>query len=430
MCSDTMKYAFAALLVSVLLSSCASRRAVMAVDEGTGAGLEIVRDICDAPEPAGEKVRIDDGKGDSGIMNAVRDELTGEMVATDVIEASRVVARFRHAAERNGRLNIEFDIIVPSEIIDSRWKLGFYPAMDVLGETVLLDPVFVTGNGYRDSQMRGYRRYRAFVDSIIADSTVFIRKNVLEMFLRRYFPETYKMKTDSSFVSEMNAENMFGVSVREAVDHYRRHGSWKRNERKKSEAEERFRKFVHDPIRTDGVRLDTVMSGSDGDLVYRYVQDVVFRPGMRKIEVAMDGKLFEDGRVIRELAAPEEIVFYVSSLSTLADMSVCRDSSYAAGVEAIIYTDYKTALKILRPYNDYNTALALVLSGYDDAALECLVNLEEHSARSQYLAAMLYSRKGMHDRAKELFDRSVEMDRALRYRANLDPEMYEIIKHQ
>lgn len=219
-----LKYIAASLLAAVLLTSCAARRKMMAIEDGTGAEMEIVQESLEDVEPEEVAAKIDDGRGDSRIMNAVRDELTGEMVATEVIRASRVVARFRHAAERNGRLNIEFDIIVPSAIIGPKWKLGFYPEMSVLGETVGLEPVFVTGTGYRDSQMRGYRRYQAFVDSIISDSTVFIRKNVLEMFLRRYFPETYRMRTDSSFVSEMNAENMFGVSVRDAVDHYRRHG--------------------------------------------------------------------------------------------------------------------------------------------------------------------------------------------------------------
>ena len=43
------------------------------------------------------------------IMNAIRDSETGEMVATDVINASRVVARFRNVAERGGKVSISFD---------------------------------------------------------------------------------------------------------------------------------------------------------------------------------------------------------------------------------------------------------------------------------------------------------------------------------
>ena len=44
------------------------------------------------------------------IMNAIKDTETGEMVATDVINASRVVARFRNVAERAGYVSISFDV--------------------------------------------------------------------------------------------------------------------------------------------------------------------------------------------------------------------------------------------------------------------------------------------------------------------------------
>ena len=57
------------------------------------------------------------------IMNAIRDDETGEMVATDIINASRVVARFRNVAERAGYVSIGFDLIVPEEMYDSKWQL-------------------------------------------------------------------------------------------------------------------------------------------------------------------------------------------------------------------------------------------------------------------------------------------------------------------
>ena len=50
------------------------------------------------------------------IMNAVRDE-DGNMVATDVIEAASVTARFRNVAERGGKVNIEFAVTVPQDMM-------------------------------------------------------------------------------------------------------------------------------------------------------------------------------------------------------------------------------------------------------------------------------------------------------------------------
>ena len=108
------------------------------------------------------------------IMNAIKDTETGEMVATDVIRPSSVTARFRNVAERGGYVSIGFDVTVPQQMRDSRWKLRIDPQMRIADETETLEPVFITGSRYRKEQMRGYERYRAFLASIIRDSTEFV----------------------------------------------------------------------------------------------------------------------------------------------------------------------------------------------------------------------------------------------------------------
>ena len=311
-----------------LAVSCVSGRTVSGIREGE------VRPDLSVPEDIGfeeererlvQQIKVDSMAADSGggplIMNAIKDEETGEMVATDVITESRVVARFRNVAERFGRVSIEFDITVPEELLSSSWKLELLPLMKIMGDSTMLDPVCITGRKYRDEQMRGYRRYERFLQSIITDSTDFIRLRQLEIFIMRHFPDTYAMKNDTSFVPDPVAESIFGVSQREALEHYTRHHLFDRNERRKAGRAMMFRRFIKDPLVSDGIRLDTVISDMAGGLIYRYVQQVESRPGLRKIEVALDGCLYEDGEVICTVGRPEDIVFYVSSLSTLADMS-------------------------------------------------------------------------------------------------------------
>ena len=66
------------------------------------------------------EIKIDSIRSDLSdgpvIMNAIRDSETGEMVATDIISASKVVARFRNVAERAGYVTIGFDVSVPAEM--------------------------------------------------------------------------------------------------------------------------------------------------------------------------------------------------------------------------------------------------------------------------------------------------------------------------
>lgn len=550
------------------------------------------------------------------IMNAIRDTETGEMVATDVINASKVTARFRNVAERAGYVSISFDVSVPSAMSDSQWQLKILPFMSVQEDVLPLDALYITGTGYRQGQLKGYQRYKAFLASIITDTTDFIRMRQLEVFLERHYPETYAMRTDSTIIPEPKAENLFGVTQREALEHYTRHLKHQMNERRKARAGKMFERYVKDPIVTEGIRLDTVLTGSDGDFIYRYVHTFRSRPGLKKVAVSLEGRLFEKGECISELPFADKLTFYISSLSTLVDdrvkyrmtvlersvkdntkalidfrqgssavdttlgdnadelrrvvrciddvvaredleldslvivascspegpyalnrkLSASRseavrkyigdyvpvewkdslraselpenweqleklvandtiisersrksiltlmgdlsrpdvvekrismlpeyrylrekiypklrsvrfdfhmhrsgmvrdtvhtteiDSVYMSGVEALKSLDYKKAVTILRPYDDYNAALAFMSADYNHSALDVLGRLDDKDPKVCYLKAMVLSRLGQHDEALKYYDLCLAYDPYMRHRANLDPEMHLLVR--
>ena len=549
------------------------------------------------------------------IMNAIKDTETGEMVATDVIRASTVTARFRNVAERLGYVSISFDVTVPSQLSDSRWQLKLLPKMSLLDETVILEPIFITGEGYREGQLRGYERYRRFLTTIITDSTEFIREGQLDIFLRRHFPQTYAMKNDSSYVTEPQAATLFGTTQTEALQHYTMTLRKQINERRKSRTNVMFDRYVKDPIIQEGIRLDTVLHTFSGDFVYRYTHTFRSRPRLKKVVVSLEGDLYEEGRLIAELPMPDKITFYISSLSTLADdtpryrmlilervaydntkafldfrqgsavvdttlgdnaaelrrirrcisevaarkeyaldsliivascspegtwilnqrLSANRseavrdylmdfvpsewrdsirtseipenwsqleklvsndaqlyeterrrilriikdrgdpdiaekklsqtsqyrylreklypklrsvsfdfhlhrigmvkdtihtmelDSVYMAGVEALRQLDYKKAVTLLRPYRDYNSALAFMSADYNHSALDVLNSLDDRDPRVCYLKAVVLSRLGVKQEALKYFKLATVYDPSLEHRANLDPELFEIV---
>lgn len=157
------------VVVCLLISGCGTSRKVERMQERQmRAEIGMVED--EIAGRAGNDGRSPIGAGDDGrdttvvmegggpiIMNAVRDE-DGNMVATDVIEAASITARFRNVAERGGKVNIEFAVTVPQDMIDPQWQLRFYPRMYVLEDTLGLYPILITGQEYRNEQMRGYRR--------------------------------------------------------------------------------------------------------------------------------------------------------------------------------------------------------------------------------------------------------------------------------
>ena len=286
-------------------------------------GLTLADDV-HAPQIEADKLVSDtmlvkDAEGrDLIIMKAVRDE-NGEMVASDVILPSVVVATFRNVAERMGKVDLRFDITVPANLTDSRWQLRLNPIMDIMGERVSLDPVFITGSRYRAAQLRGYERYARFVNSIITDTSLFVRKAELELFLKRNLPELYAFKEDSARVSDEQWHTAFGITGPEAIEHYTDHMRKRLNARKAGRKDRMFRKYVKAPICTESLRLDTVVIAASGDISYHYVQTIETRPDLRKVDIALEGAVYEGDRQICRLPGGGKLSFYISSLSTFAE---------------------------------------------------------------------------------------------------------------
>lgn len=619
MCSE-MRLLIVAVL-SFLICGCSPYKKMRQIRAGEVGMMLSVPDEEPMEEDESEETVIDSIRGtlsdEPVIMNAIKDTETGEMVATDVINASRVTARFRNVAERGGYVTISFDVTVPAAMSDSQWQLKILPFMKIQEDTVSLDALYVTGKEYRAGQLRGYERYKAFLASIITDTTDFIRIRQLEIFLERHFPRTYAMKRDSSYVPEPMAENLFGVTQKEALAHYTKDLKRRMNERRKSRKDIMFGKYVKDPIVTEGIRLDTVLASADGDFIYRYVHSFKSRPALKKVTVSLDGSLYERGERIHEFPFPEDLTFYISSLSSLVDgrpkyrmfvlerlvydntkafidfdqgsatidtalagnadelrrvlrcvddvvardeleldslvivascspegsfasnrrLSAARsesvmrfikdyvpyewkdslrtselpenwdqfrklvandtvldkrqigrimnvvedmddpdaaeaelsrmkeykylrekvypklrsvsfnfhmhrtgmrkdtvhttelDTLYMAGIQAMRDLDYKKAVMILRPYDDYNAALAFMSADYNHSALDVLGRLDDHDPKVCYLKAMVLSRMEQHDEALKYYRLCVAYDPYMRHRANLDPEMHLLVKH-
>ena len=281
---------------------------------------------------------VQDAQGNEMIlMKAIKDE-NGEMVATDVINAAVVEARFRNVAERHGKVDIAFQIRVPKEMQDDEWQLRFYPEMRLpVGagndgcDTLKLDQVVITGAKYRKAQLKGYQQYEKYLASIVTDSTRFINMRLLELFIQRNIPDLYAFKADSTEVADehFNAildtkvassfASEFGVTGRDAIEHYTNTISKNLNARRAARRDEMYAKYVRVPIVHEGLRLDTVITAAHGDFIYNSVQTSATRPKLRKVDVVLSGDIFKQEKRLYEIPATEPLTYYISSLSAFVD---------------------------------------------------------------------------------------------------------------
>ena len=627
----------------VLVVSCASQHKMKALQSGAyrpsltlAREQEYIPDIRKDLKAQRDTFVIKDGDKEIIIMKAIKDE-DGEMVAHDVLDAAVVTARFRNVAERNGRVDIEFQVIVPQNMQDSKWQLRFHPQMYIMQDTLNLDPVIITGAEYRKAQLKGYQQYEKFLSTIVTNPDEFVNWWALELFIERNMPQLYAFKSDSTYVSDEQFASAYGVTEKEAIEHYTDKLAREVNSRRMARREKMYRRYVKVPIVNNGLRLDTVIQTLNGDFIYRYVQPIKTRPKLRKVDVVLTGDIYESDTKIYDIPMSDPLTFYISSLSAFVDNRekyltkvierrveentacyiefasgsfevdekmgnnpgeigrikdnlislmqnekfdldsivvtssaspegsvtfndklsqkrsegisdyfskwmthyqdslerergfavdeegniiiekrthipmmgrssgenwnmldrlvekdtvmtedekksyICSadikdidqrerslqglgcyrhmreklyphlrtvrfdfhlhrkgmvkdtvhttvlDSTYMNGVQAIRDRDYETALTLLRPYNDYNTAIAYLCMDYNASALQILESLEK-TAQVNYMLAVLYSRKGDEQKAVEYYVRSCSLDPSYVHRGNLDPEISVLIR--
>lgn len=311
-----------------IFGACSAQKKLNSLQKGEGPSVQLtlgkqesyvpeVKNI--APQSRDTLKIVEDDGSEILIMKAIKDEETGEMVASDVIEAATVTARFRNIAERQGKVDLAFQVIVPESMRDSRWQLRFYPDMFVLEDSVRLDPVVITGEAYRKAQLRGYQQYDRFLSRIINDSTRFINIRALEIFLKRNIPEIYAFKADTAWVSDETFYSAYGVSQQEAVEHYTNQFAKTSNERRKARMDKMYHRYVKAPIVTEGIRLDTVIVNPDGDFIYNYIQTINTRPKLRKADIILSGEIYEQDERLYTIPRSEPLTFYISSISAFVD---------------------------------------------------------------------------------------------------------------
>ena len=317
--------ALAVLSALALVASCSTQRKLNAIKNGNpSASLVLGKDVY-VPEVKQVKtmrdtlrIKDDDGR-ELLLMKAVRDKSSGSMVATETLDAAKVTARFRNIAERHGKLDLAFSIIVPAKMQDSKWQLRFYPNMYILGDVERLDPVLISGTAYDKARYKGYQQYNRLLSRIVSDPTRFVNIRALEIFLKRNIPQVYAFKTDSSYVSDERFYSIYGVSEQEAVEHYTRKYARSLNDRRKRKLDEMYNRYVK--IYKENIRLDTVIVSNNGDLIYNYVQTISTRPRLRKVDITLTGAIYEAGNRIYNIPESDPLTFYISSVSGLADQT-------------------------------------------------------------------------------------------------------------
>jgi outer membrane protein OmpA-like peptidoglycan-associated protein len=324
-----------------------------------------------------------DDKGKEHIVTeATKDSVTGEYITQMELSEITIVAKSKQVAERNGKINLDFIVTVPGELISNKWQVQLtYKSAD----TLYLDRIFLSGADFAKMQKKGYMRYQAFMNSIIPDS-LYLQKLFDEKGYRKALAELeeeyfqawkheviskerwidWSDKTNARFAlfnyrMERNKQAIAGYnSILEYLPAYRLRremdgkyipSKWKifaegnykirtrnitpedsasitrrftdyakmaENRKRKEQAGEMYEKYVRFPY--EAARLDTVIKEGD-NFVYYYKQELPATENTKKIDLTLDGQILSKDETKTQLPPSDTITYFISSMVQFLDRS-------------------------------------------------------------------------------------------------------------
>ncbi|MEG1634712.1 MAG: hypothetical protein RR388_03695, partial [Rikenellaceae bacterium] len=150
-------------------------------DEEQIARRNIGKEDTTKPDTTNRVISYVRGDGQTQILNeVVYDSLSNTNMSQLHISEVKVSARsLQHTVERNGKIHINFQMVVPSELQHSSWQVNLQPILSydkVLTDS--LEPVLLTGSRFRASQYKDYALYDKYLQKIIPDSADFFNSYV------------------------------------------------------------------------------------------------------------------------------------------------------------------------------------------------------------------------------------------------------------
>ncbi|WP_420187230.1 hypothetical protein M1B74_13520 [Bacteroides pyogenes] len=218
------------------------------------------------------------------------------------------------------------------------------------------------------------------------------------------------------------------------------------NDRNREEIRKRMIRYPY--IDSVAVR-ETSIPGKD--YIYPYAITLPVTEGMKKLQLCLSSIVEASDLSTWSPAPSDTLVFVIASLSDLLDRSALErfavapsgteslpDSlgsepsytpegrEYAEGLRLLQEREYKSALKILEKYPDYNTALCLTCLGYHSEAADLLAQLPK-TARREYTYAVVCARLQNAYEAVEHLLEACRRDPDMVLRVNMDPELSDLI---
>ncbi len=160
------------------------------------------------------------------------DTTTGErMMSIAIDEVVISAASRRNLVERNGKINVDFIVIVPEVLQDRSWRLVLEPQLLKGTEVMALDPLVYTGERFREMQEREYAKYDRYLDRIVDSADFFEhfgRKGAYNRYLNNVASHYRKYSAELERLESLDPESAMVDPEVGWMTRWERRGQYKR----------------------------------------------------------------------------------------------------------------------------------------------------------------------------------------------------------
>ncbi len=186
-------YLLWALMISIicLISSCGSQKQ----DHQSRANIHLpVQPVEETKEKVRDKklpsvIDMKDRFGNKTTYVQTEKDKDGNTQLAVQLKEVTVTAKMKNVPERFGKVDVDFIVSVPEELINSRWQLNLTPHLIKADNISDFEDLVISGDDFRKLQQKQYAEFDKYLSKIIPDSLFneyFVKTGAFHRYIDRY----------------------------------------------------------------------------------------------------------------------------------------------------------------------------------------------------------------------------------------------------
>lgn len=179
------------LLIASLLSSCSTQR----MDKEARANIHLpVQPVEDTKEKVRNNklpsvIDMKDRHGNVTTYVQTEKDKDGNAQLAVRLKEVTVTAKMKNVPERFGKVDVDFIVSVPEELINSKWQLNLTPHLIKADNISDFEDLVISGDDFRKLQQKQYAEFDKYLSKIIPDSLFneyFVKTGAFHRYIDRY----------------------------------------------------------------------------------------------------------------------------------------------------------------------------------------------------------------------------------------------------